>query len=81
MDLSYSLSDSARSTRTGKDRDRTFYRLHGFVTHSGGHFLCYTRVWGGSEWFRCDDERIADVELGVRVESRGVVLAVYRLQD
>ncbi|KAJ3053505.1 hypothetical protein HK097_004144 [Rhizophlyctis rosea] len=81
MDLSYSLSDLARSTRTGKDRDRTFYRLHGFVTHSGGHFLCYTRVWGGSEWFRCDDERIGDVELGVRVESRGVVLAVYRLQD
>ncbi|KNC98266.1 uncharacterized protein SPPG_06664 [Spizellomyces punctatus DAOM BR117] len=60
---------------------KTFYRLHGFVTQTGGHFLTYTRLRGGSRWFKCQDELVQEVELGTRVESKGVVLVIYRLQE
>ncbi|KAJ3177901.1 hypothetical protein HDU87_004183 [Geranomyces variabilis] len=60
---------------------KTFYRLHGFVTQIEGHYLTYTRLRGAARWFKCDDEKVTEVNLGSRVESRGVVLVVYRLQE
>ncbi|KAJ3162094.1 hypothetical protein HDU86_005792 [Geranomyces michiganensis] len=60
---------------------KTFYRLHGFVTQIEGHYLTYTRLRGASRWFKCDDEKVTEVNLGTRVESRGVVLVIYRLQE
>lgn len=59
----------------------TFYRLHGFVTQSSCHFITYTRVRGGPTWFKCDDDSVGPVDLGCSVNSRGVVLLMYRLQD
>ncbi|TPX55420.1 hypothetical protein PhCBS80983_g05324 [Powellomyces hirtus] len=60
---------------------KTFYRLHGFVTQTEGHFLTYSRLRGGHRWFKCDDETVVQVNLGTRVESRGVMLVIYRLQE
>ncbi|KAI9101818.1 hypothetical protein DFS34DRAFT_577609 [Phlyctochytrium arcticum] len=59
----------------------TFYRLHGLVTQSDGMFLTYTRLQGGSTWFKCMDEVVQDVDLGTRIESKGVVFALYRMQE
>ncbi|KAJ3024033.1 hypothetical protein HKX48_007964 [Thoreauomyces humboldtii] len=64
-----------------ESEQKTFYRLHGFVTNTQGHFLAYSRVRGGSQWYKCDDENVQEVQLGARVESRGVVLVIYRLQE
>ncbi|KAJ3307936.1 hypothetical protein HDU76_004239 [Blyttiomyces sp. JEL0837] len=58
----------------------TFYWLHGFVTQTEGRFLTYTRLRGGSTWFKCEDEVVNEADLGARVSSKGVVMAVYRLQ-
>ncbi|KAJ3188605.1 hypothetical protein HDU85_004319 [Gaertneriomyces sp. JEL0708] len=59
----------------------TFYRLHGFVTQTEGHFITYTRLRDGFRWFKCADEVVKEVELGSRIESKGVMLVVYRLQE
>ncbi|KAJ3051695.1 hypothetical protein HK097_007283, partial [Rhizophlyctis rosea] len=74
---------------------KTFYNLHGFITHlptstsqhsstkeeeEEANFIAYTRISGGPIWYRCDGEKVGEVELGVGgVESRGVVLGVYRV--
>ncbi|KAI8915539.1 hypothetical protein EDD86DRAFT_196290 [Gorgonomyces haynaldii] len=58
----------------------TFYRLHGFSTQAQGKFVTYTRIRGGSEWYRCCDEATSVVDLGMRVSSKGVLFCVYRLQ-
>ncbi|KAJ1557206.1 hypothetical protein HK096_008552 [Nowakowskiella sp. JEL0078] len=68
-------------TRAENLAQKTFYRLHGFVTQIGGHFLTYTRLRNGSRWFKCDDEKIIDFELSTRVSSKGVLLALYKMQS
>ncbi|KAI8820012.1 uncharacterized protein EV422DRAFT_533210 [Fimicolochytrium jonesii] len=73
VDLGFYLSNR-------QSDQKTFYRLHGFVTQTEGHFLTYTRLRGLPQWYRCDDDKVVKVELGPRVESRGVVLVIYRLQ-
>ncbi|RKP01153.1 hypothetical protein CXG81DRAFT_12360 [Caulochytrium protostelioides] len=58
---------------------KTFYGLHGFVTQSRGRFITYTRVRGDHHpWYKCRDGEVTTVELGHRVASRGVMLAIYR---
>ena len=59
----------------------TFYKLHSFVTQKDGHFMLYSRVRSGKNWYKIDDENIEQVELGWQVQSRGVCLLLYRLQD
>ncbi|KAJ1560361.1 hypothetical protein HK405_007376 [Cladochytrium tenue] len=58
----------------------TFYKLHGFMTQTEGRFLTYTRLRGQNGWFRCEDEDVAPADLVGRVVSKGVVMALYRLQ-
>ncbi|KAJ3116898.1 hypothetical protein HDU96_008417 [Phlyctochytrium bullatum] len=67
-------------TSSGKERS-TFYKLHGFVTQTEGRFLAYTRSLGGYKWYKCEDEVVAEADLGARVASKGVLLALYRLQE
>jgi hypothetical protein len=64
-----------------KKTRNTFYRLHAFVTQTEGRFLTYTRLRGGEKWWRVEDEKVEVAELGTRVASKGVVMAVYRLQE
>ena len=59
----------------------TFYKLHGFVTQAQGKYVTYTRTRGGQQWYRCCDENITKIELNIRVSSKGVLMAIYRLQD
>ncbi|KAJ1564382.1 hypothetical protein HK096_008245 [Nowakowskiella sp. JEL0078] len=68
-------------TLFGNNNQETFYRLHGFVTQTNGHFLTYTRLRNGNRWFKCDDDNIIDFDLSTRVSSKGVMLAMYRLQS
>ncbi|KAI8808370.1 hypothetical protein BJ742DRAFT_809515 [Cladochytrium replicatum] len=73
LDLSFhSLPNAAR---------KTFYRLHGFVTQTNGHFLSYTRLRASRTWFKCDDGSVGRFDVGVRVASRGVVLVVYMREE
>jgi hypothetical protein len=59
----------------------TFYRLHGFITQKDGMYMTYSRVRSGNKWFRLQDLSVETVELGASIESKGMVLALYRLQD
>lgn len=61
--------------------EHTFYKLHGFVTQSKNHFLTYTRIRGGLDWWKCDDAVVNECDLGHRVASQGVVLCLYRIQE
>ncbi|KAI8928838.1 hypothetical protein BC831DRAFT_446776 [Entophlyctis helioformis] len=70
-----------RASSSSGGRAPTFYRLHGFVTQANGHFLTYTRIRGGGTWFKCDDGDVGLMDLGQRVASKGIMLALYRLQD
>ncbi|KAI8809923.1 hypothetical protein BJ742DRAFT_802934 [Cladochytrium replicatum] len=73
LDLSFhSLPNAAR---------KTFYRLHGFVTQTNGHFLTYTRLRASRTWFKCDDGSVERFDVGLRVASRGVVLVVYMREE
>nr|KAJ3407042.1 hypothetical protein HK105_003434 [Polyrhizophydium stewartii] len=85
IDLGFLLDPTAplpiQHGHRSDNRSPTFYRLHGFLTQANAHFLTYTRVRGGHTWFKCDDSAINSVDLGTRVASRGVMVAIYRLQD
>jgi hypothetical protein len=59
----------------------TFYKLHGFITQKEGHYMTYSRIRSGKTWFRLQDSVVEKVELGASIESKGIVLALYRLQD
>jgi hypothetical protein len=59
----------------------TLYRLHGFITQKDGMYMTYSRVRSGQRWFRLQDHTVEPVELGVSIESKGIVLALFRLQD
>ncbi|KAJ3083572.1 hypothetical protein HK100_009435 [Physocladia obscura] len=62
----------------------TFYRLHGFVTQTEGRFIVYMRVKESRGFWKVgDDGSVAEdeVDLGVRVNSKGVVAALYRSGD
>lgn len=58
---------------------KTLYWLHGFTTVAEGRFITYTRIRDSSKWYRCVDDVVNSVDLGSRVESKGVVCAIYRL--
>ncbi|KAJ3233601.1 hypothetical protein HDU81_002099 [Chytriomyces hyalinus] len=78
-------------------RQNTLYKLHGFVTQTEGRFLAYTRLrgaaggggGGGSEgsisgdWYKAEDEVVSTspVDLGNRVNSKGVVFMLYCVQN
>eukprot|EP00842_Homolaphlyctis_polyrhiza_P006561 jgi/Hompol1/6906/HPOL_002390-RA len=86
IDLGFYLDPRApppviHMARGGRSGSATFYRLHSFVTQANGKYLCYTRLRGGNEWYRCADENISVVDLGSRVASKGIMLAIFRLQD
>ncbi|KAI8848113.1 hypothetical protein BC829DRAFT_394773, partial [Chytridium lagenaria] len=68
LDLGFALDRKAAKVieHGGKERS-TFYKLHGF--------------FGGFKWFKCEDEVVAEADLGARVASKGVLLALYRLQE
>jgi hypothetical protein len=55
----------------------TFYKLHGFCTQAAGTFVTYTRVRGGEQWFRVSGDQITTSDLGLRVQSKGILTAVY----
>lgn len=79
--LDLKLASSSTSVSECEDASRsTLYRLHGFVTQTDGRFLTYTRLRGQYAWFKCEDEVVSEADLGFRVESKGVVAALYRLQ-
>ncbi|KAI9353000.1 hypothetical protein DFJ73DRAFT_658902 [Zopfochytrium polystomum] len=90
MDIDLGFALDARGPRrrpvdntsglTKKHAPSTFYRLHGFATQTGGRFLTYTRLRGGNTWYKCEDETVTEADLGARVSSKGVVMALYRLQ-
>ncbi|KAH6568480.1 hypothetical protein BASA62_005468 [Batrachochytrium salamandrivorans] len=85
LDLGFYLDPAATMpAHAGFRKDSripTFYRLHGFVTQSQAHFMTYTRLRGGLPWFKCDDSVISSVDLGSRIASKGVMVALYRMQD
>ncbi|KAJ8328013.1 hypothetical protein QVD99_006257 [Batrachochytrium dendrobatidis] len=85
LDLGFYLDPNAEMpAHAGFRQDSripTFYRLHGFVTQLQAHFMTYTRLRGGTLWFKCDDEVVGSVDLGARVASKGVMVALYRMQD
>ncbi|KAJ3045569.1 hypothetical protein HDV00_009226 [Rhizophlyctis rosea] len=89
--LSHTPSPSPSCSPSSKP-PKTFYTLHGFITHlppptptpsqpsKAPKFIAYTRVSNGPTWYRCEDENVREVELGVGgVESLGVVCGVYRV--
>lgn len=59
----------------------TFYKLHGFVTQKNGHYLTYSRVRSGNVWYKIDDESVEEQELSWQIQSKGVCMLLYRLQD
>ncbi|KAJ3192553.1 hypothetical protein HK101_006320 [Irineochytrium annulatum] len=82
LDLGFAMDPKAAKIASASTRDKgTFYKLHGFVTQTEGRFLSYTRVRAGAQWFKCEDEVVAEAELGSRVASKGVTMALYRLQE
>lgn len=56
----------------------TFCRLHGFVTQKKGKYYVYSRTRSGSKWFRICDEQVENVEMGMSIESKGILMAIYR---
>ncbi|KAJ3104679.1 hypothetical protein HDU97_008955 [Phlyctochytrium planicorne] len=84
LDLGFALDTSASRRGSGgssRKEKNTFYKLHGFVTQTEGRFLAYTRSLAGVKWYKCEDDVVAEADLGARVASKGVLLAVYRLQE
>ncbi|KAJ3206415.1 hypothetical protein HDU67_008175 [Dinochytrium kinnereticum] len=81
MDLDLGFAMDAVAVKRGQKEKNTFYKLHGFVTQTEGRFLAYTRSLGGFKWFKCEDEVVVEADLGARVASKGVLLALYRLQE
>jgi hypothetical protein len=73
--------DLGRFLHKKESNQRTFYRLHGFVTQTNGHFLTYTRNHASWQWFRAEDEKILDVDLDGCICSKGVMLAAYKLKE
>ena len=59
----------------------TFYKLHGFVTSKDGHYMLYSRVRSGKKWYKVDDLNVDEVDLSWQVQSKGVCILLYRLQD
>jgi hypothetical protein len=59
----------------------TFCRLHGFMTQKDGQFIVYTRTRSGKDWFRICDSNVEKIVMGFSIESKGILLAIYRLQD
>lgn len=66
-----------------KKQDCTFYKLYGFVTQKDGMYMTYSRIQSrNNDWFRFKDDAVEKVDLGsCLIESKGIVLALYRLQD
>ncbi|KAJ3054766.1 hypothetical protein HDU99_007703 [Rhizoclosmatium hyalinum] len=62
----------------------TYFRLYGFVTQTEGRFITYTRcgsIWGEDLFWKCEDEVVSGpIELGTRVNSKGIVIALYRAE-
>jgi hypothetical protein len=54
----------------------TLYKLHGIVTRADD-FITYTRYCSSNEWFRICNDQWRTVDLGQKLSSRGVVVAVY----
>ncbi|KAJ3059471.1 hypothetical protein HDU98_004517 [Podochytrium sp. JEL0797] len=72
-----------KHSANGRKGINTLYKLHGFVTQTEGRFLAYTRRQAGWEGFyKCEDEVVSEEpqDLGSRVNSKGVVFVVYRVQ-
>jgi hypothetical protein len=78
MDLLFLLQDQ-------RAVGETLYKLHGYTTYAdSGKMVAIIRCREGKEWYRCLDMDVAitDPLMGLnRVRSRGVVFALYRLQE
>ena len=59
---------------------KSLYAMHSFVTLSKQNvFITYTRIRGGRDWYRVQDQFIEWSDVYARVKSRGVVYVVYAL--
>ncbi|KAI8610387.1 hypothetical protein BC830DRAFT_747043 [Chytriomyces sp. MP71] len=87
LDLGFLLTPAASRANAAANkhvRQNTFYKLHGFVTQTEGRCLCYTKMrgapWGG--WWKAEDDSVVGgVDLGNRVNSKGVIVLLYRVQE
>ncbi|KAJ2994260.1 hypothetical protein HDV02_001729 [Globomyces sp. JEL0801] len=83
MDMGKYLAENAQKPSKSHfyKGSATFYRLHGFLTQKDLNFMTYTRLRSGKKWFRAQDKQVDQVDLGHRIESQGLAVAIYRLQD
>jgi hypothetical protein len=83
IDMGKFMDPKARKPQTSAHYrgSPTFYKLHGFVTQKEGHYLIYSRLRSGSRWYKIEDGVVEQAELGMQIHSRGLVLAIYRLQE
>jgi len=46
------------------------------------HYICYTRCQGNRQFYRCDEELVAEVDLGIgEIKTSGAQALIYHLQD
>ncbi|KAJ3246170.1 hypothetical protein HDU77_009091 [Chytriomyces hyalinus] len=96
LDFGFLLTPEAYKANAAANkhaRQNTLYKLHGFVTQTEGRFLAYTRLRGGGgggaggsitgDWYKAEDEVVSTspVDLGNRVNSKGVVFMLYCVQN
>ncbi|KAI9346248.1 hypothetical protein BDR26DRAFT_1005395 [Obelidium mucronatum] len=84
LDLGFAVSPEATQTTSNNNNKKlnTLYRLHGFVTQTEGRFITYTRLRGSSLFYKCEDDVIGEgTDLGGRVNSKGVVMALYKVNS
>ncbi|TPX35768.1 hypothetical protein SmJEL517_g01878 [Synchytrium microbalum] len=79
LDMLFALKDQRNAM------GETLYKLHGYTTYAdSGKMVAITRCRESKTWYRCLDDEVTETDplMGLgSVRSRGVVFAMYRLQE